>query len=466
MYIACEHPVVIQHPHIVNYFYQADFLTLDGSIIVLDKHVIAHDVYSYVKRLVPRTVTDIKKYYAVTSDGEALPLFIEVPCNRCKVCSAKKINVISQQFEFELKENYPGCENLFVTLTYARTPLCNCVCKRHLQLYIKRVRRYVAKLATPDDAKKIKVIYSSEYGKRNTKRPHYHLIFMHFPLYKMGFSPQALKLFEYCWSWCSNYKMKYAVPFEKYTINKYMKLSDDAQRHYDKYVRGFVKVKRVMDGNIGKYVAKYVSKGSDDLGRAKTFFRKSKNLGMSFFLREIKPQLLSNKKNLFTYTDLNNKTRDDAHVCSYFLSKLYPTLSRKIPLLIRQCYRAMRLDYSMLCKYAQKLRTIRHSMCDFIKMVNDVPLFDSMLPITEQQDDFRLFKMIKMFKPKEIIDSFYANYHEIKCYFADNSVDDLIEYKKEREQFFYNSEIPDKNIPDEIFRLVQQYNKIQTSIKL
>lgn len=465
MYIACEHPVVIQHPHIVNYFYQADFLYLDGSIVVLDVNECKEDVYGYIKRIIPRTVTDVKKYYAVTSDGEALPLFIEVACNKCDACSSRKINILSQQFEFELKDSYDGCENLFVTLTYKNMPLCKCVCSRHIQLFVKRVRSFVMRLVGKEDAQRMKVLYSSEYGSRNTKRPHYHVIFLHFPLYKMGFSPQALKLFEYCWSFCPNYQAEDAVRWKDYRITNYCKLVPKAQRHFNKWSRGMVVIRRVMDGNIGKYVAKYVAKGSDGDGRAKTFFRKSKNLGMSFFNKHVKQQLLNNKKNSFMYTNLNGKT-EESHVCSYFLSKLYPTLSRVIPLIVRQCYRSMRQDYQTLCKYAQRFRSIRHSMDDIIKKINDIPLLSSFLPYDERVDSFRLYKMVKMFNPDEIIDSFYLNYYSIRAYFEDNDVNNLIEYKKEREQFFYNSNIPEKYVPDEIFRLKMQYLKLKTSAKL
>ena len=64
-----------------------------------------------------------------------------------------------------------------MTLTYRNEflPNDNQLSVRDVQLFIKRVRKLLGTEIGYEYVRPIKVIYSGEYGKKNTKRPHYHI---------------------------------------------------------------------------------------------------------------------------------------------------------------------------------------------------------------------------------------------------------------------------------------------------
>lgn len=68
-------------------------------------------------------------------------------------------------------------DNSFLTLTYENLPLCESLCKRHLQLFIKRLRK--------DYDKPIRYYAAGEYGdpERGVREwnPHYHIALFGYP---------------------------------------------------------------------------------------------------------------------------------------------------------------------------------------------------------------------------------------------------------------------------------------------
>lgn len=104
--------------------------------------------------------------------------YLRVGCGKCPVCASKR----SSSWQIRLKEEAKNhARNLFVTLTYddAHLPYYNgtpTFCKRHIQLFFKRLRKFISK----SSGEKIKYFLISEYGP-NTFRPHYHFIFFNFP---------------------------------------------------------------------------------------------------------------------------------------------------------------------------------------------------------------------------------------------------------------------------------------------
>lgn len=61
--------------------------------------------------------------------------------------------------------------NSFVTLTYERVPLCESLCVRHFQDFMKRLRKELAA-----EGKRVRFFHAGEYGEENG-RPHYHVAF-------------------------------------------------------------------------------------------------------------------------------------------------------------------------------------------------------------------------------------------------------------------------------------------------
>lgn len=87
-----------------------------------------------------------------------------VPCGKCVVCLQNKRNDWSFRLEQEQRRSTTSA---FVTLTYSEKYVPeNGVSKRHLQLFLKRLRK---------DVGKFRYYAVAEYGSR-TNRPHYHLI--------------------------------------------------------------------------------------------------------------------------------------------------------------------------------------------------------------------------------------------------------------------------------------------------
>lgn len=89
---------------------------------------------------------------------------IAVPCGKCLGCLSNKRN----DWSFRLMQEYKVSRSAyFVTLTYSDrfVPRCGVV-KRHLQLYLKRLRKLSPRL---------RYYAVGEYGSK-TGRPHYHAI--------------------------------------------------------------------------------------------------------------------------------------------------------------------------------------------------------------------------------------------------------------------------------------------------
>lgn len=112
-----------------------------------------------------------------------------VPCGRCASCFRRNIS----QWSFRLLQEYKhSLDARFITLTYDRgnVPLTvdgrQTVSKRHLQLFIKRVRKCLRTQETKQfqrkgvamhlrNYQKVKYYAVAEYGSK-TSRPHYHLL--------------------------------------------------------------------------------------------------------------------------------------------------------------------------------------------------------------------------------------------------------------------------------------------------
>lgn len=92
---------------------------------------------------------------------------IQVPCGKCIPCLMNK----RADWSFRLEQEYKHSTSAhFVTLTYDQkhVPANGSLDKRHLQLYIKRLRK-------KDEQKKLRYYAVGEYG-TYSGRPHYHLL--------------------------------------------------------------------------------------------------------------------------------------------------------------------------------------------------------------------------------------------------------------------------------------------------
>lgn len=88
--------------------------------------------------------------------------YMEVPCTKCEGCQQAHARAWALRCKLELQQHNAA---VFTTLTYApdREPIT--LTKRHLQLWIKRLRKQYT----------LRYFLSGEYGE-HTQRPHYHAI--------------------------------------------------------------------------------------------------------------------------------------------------------------------------------------------------------------------------------------------------------------------------------------------------
>lgn len=103
------------------------------------------------------------------------PLFLPqgvVPCGKCPACLKRRQSDWALRMMLEAENSL---NNFFVTLTYDddHFPDEGFLQRRHCQLYIKRLRKFVSPA-------KFRYFLCGEYGSK-TYRPHYHAIFFGYP---------------------------------------------------------------------------------------------------------------------------------------------------------------------------------------------------------------------------------------------------------------------------------------------
>lgn len=107
---------------------------------------------------------------------ENKPLYLYVPCGRCEECRQNNRNDWFVRCFYEWSSNNENGFSFFYTLTYNNDNLPTfqnkpCFSRRHIQLFIKRLRHVLSKSETP-----LRYMVTCEYGILHG-RPHYHVIF-------------------------------------------------------------------------------------------------------------------------------------------------------------------------------------------------------------------------------------------------------------------------------------------------
>lgn len=105
-----------------------------------------------------------------------------VACGRCLGCRINRSRDWSMRLTQELRDHDQA---VFVTLTYGDLFCPESVSKRHIQLFLKRLRKSIL-------PRRVRYFLSSEYGPR-THRPHYHGV-----LFGLGYDDR--ELIESAWS--------------------------------------------------------------------------------------------------------------------------------------------------------------------------------------------------------------------------------------------------------------------------
>lgn len=176
----CTQPKIILNPTFV--YRGCEFDTIDMPDRIFKFHMrygssIPSSLYPNYTNVTHDTIS---QYNAVSSSGEVLPLYIEVPCGHCDSCLvSKQMDMYSrlqlEQYAHE-KLGYP-C-SYFVTLTYSDKFLPNYgVSKTDVQKFFKRFRINLVRHLKYH--KRLRYALFSEYGKKHG-RAHYHFILFGF----------------------------------------------------------------------------------------------------------------------------------------------------------------------------------------------------------------------------------------------------------------------------------------------
>ena len=137
-----------------------------------------------------KTVNGKQKMVSLSSAYARLGLSLDqsrivpVPCGKCKGCLDSKIRDWRSRLILESKSNPPAS---FITLTYRDSDLPSSPSKRHLQLFLKRLRNASRDYGVPPFA--LRYFLVSEYGDK-THRLHYHGLLFGVDLLTPAWSPK------------------------------------------------------------------------------------------------------------------------------------------------------------------------------------------------------------------------------------------------------------------------------------
>lgn len=365
--LRCENPKVIFHPYARQYFAKYGIFVIDG---VLHKEylpigvntrynefpALMKTVFQKPSCLPVQKLID-EKYYFLNGD-EVLPMFLVVGCGHCALCDKDKRDDLSARCALEtLESKYPP---VFVTLTYDDEHLpFDGVQLKDMQDFCKLLRmnfsRYFS-VPTGEFSKRgvekranakfdLRIVYCAEYGK-NTHRPHYHALIWNVPFVhgqqsdfqkhffdKRGHAPKRYASMD---SIVADIAKKHAptpvdlrksVAAQVYRLRGMSLLTDLI---WCSWKKGFVSVQSCRDSS-GRYVAKYIGKGSDvPVGKNPTFVHWSTRRGLGYKAYEVKfMDILKQNPSLtqLTFTDPKFGKQMRIKIPAYYRRLLAPSLS-------------------------------------------------------------------------------------------------------------------------------------------
>lgn len=257
-----------------------------------------------------------------------------VPCGKCIGCKMDYSRAWADRMMLELESN--DGKGLFVTLTYDDDHLVDkegnhvlgygSLYKRHLQLFMKRLRKELEKTDT-----KVRFFAVGEYGSwENTHRPHYHLV-----------------LFGLCLDDLEN-----KVPAGANELGQKVYTCPLISNCWN---RGFISVGDVSWRSCA-YVARYVNKKVLDPGE--NYLIESAELNPLFSLMSRKPGIakkyLEDHPGCLDYTSIYISDSDGSkkiNIPKYFVNQLKLTDPEKADIIISQ--RAAYAQDHMMSKLSQ-----------------------------------------------------------------------------------------------------------------
>lgn len=293
--IACRYPRFIFHPH-------SRQLCDKYRTIVTPSGIIYSNRCPYVK-LSSLTEESASLYNILNpATGETFPMFLQVPCGRCILCSNKK----SSQWAFRCICETRTCGfPYFVTLTYnEESRPKEGVVKSDVQKFIKRLR---TNLDRKFGSNNLRYICVSEYTHSVTRRPHYHLLLWNIPDEIARTAYHRLKWIEKHWT----------QPTGKYHSDGSPVMSSN----------GFCYVLPCLTGGVN-YIFKYMAKpGNVPENQNPNFRLSSIGIGRDHINSNLSSYSNPNVLKESVY-DIIRQSSVSRPFTSYTKSKLYPSESK------------------------------------------------------------------------------------------------------------------------------------------
>lgn len=296
MKICCEHPNLIFNPNLKW------LLTCVCAYAHLGNREIGYTSFNrwynfpwsefyHAKELVtPETIDD---YYLADPDGVTYPVFMYVPCGKCRLCRKKKVDDWCTRCMCEsASSDFPP---LFITLTYKPEdrPATGEDCKRDFQLFMKRLRINVSRDLGVENAE-------LRYFARSEKTPTNHYWHIHFLLWNMPYVS--------------------AAEGDRNSFQALIRFVQDAWSH------GITRVERCRDVT-GSYVMKYALKESDP--EYWQLASRRNGIGNKFAM-DLLPTVLKNP-DMNSFNVPTGNTTVTRAIPSYFKRIWFPTLSVLFP---------------------------------------------------------------------------------------------------------------------------------------
>lgn len=366
MEVLCLNPtIIINKSHHVNKVYRSR----DWQFVLRDCVVMS--VPSPKKAKI--THADLEScYYFNIKTGEMIPMYLEVPCQKCIICRDKK--AVEWATRITCEGNYHSNCPWWITLTYNKYNIpSNGIEKRDLQLFFKRLRERVSRKVGTDV--RIRFVGVGEYG-GNTARPHYHAIVFGLPITD---AKETLTLIENAWSHRISYnKFMSIIKSDGDDGKNYTFIRDDVNGKSMYYLRnGFVYVKPAHD-NTPLYLAKYMFKPELNcpFGCNPNFCLSSRKNGIGYdYIQEY----MEYHRNNPTVTNIEFLNKHTLKLCKfsipqYFKDYWFPTPSKIIPNEVRSSYEYIQTKIVEFCQCQRYLNDKYgfDSFDDMDSMITDI----------------------------------------------------------------------------------------------
>lgn len=262
-------------------------------------------------------------YYLNKVSGEMVPMYIQVPCNKCIICGEKKARDWSARIvaESQFHDNHPW----WITLTYnsLSLPEDGSISKKELSNFLKRLRERVSRVVGSDV--RLRFVGTGEYG-FNHARPHYHLELFGMPVMCVT---KVLMIVENAWSTRIT-KERYLKLHPKCRFIRMNKNGD--KMYYQR--KGFVYVKPAHD-NTPLYLAKYMFKPelNTPFGCTPNFNLASRKNGIGYEYAISTRDWRRHNPSETRMTIVNKFSGEklDFGIPSYFKDIWFPTISKALP---------------------------------------------------------------------------------------------------------------------------------------